>query len=130
MKHFLTLAALLVTTPAQACLFARDARPEDWLEWASVLLAADVGGIEQDKATDVVRLDVRETFKGPPAAQTATLQVPARMWAACRLERPAVGAHVLVAINPNSDALLVPLTPQYAERLRAMAKSAPKPTSK
>ena len=80
---------------------------------------------------DVVRLDVRETFKGPPAAQTATLQVPSRMWAACRLERPAVGAQVLVAINPNGDALLVPLSAQYAERLRAMTTPpAPAPTSK
>jgi hypothetical protein len=130
MRRFLALLALLIAAPAQACLFARDARPEDWLQWASVLLAADVGAIEEDKTMDVVRLEVRETFKGPPAAQTATLQVPARMWAACRLERPAVGAHVLVAINPNSDALLVPLTAQYADRLRAMAKSAPAPTSK
>jgi hypothetical protein len=130
MRRFLALVALLTAAPAQACLFARDARPEDWLQWASVLLAADVRGIEQDNALDVVRLDVRETFKGPPAAQTATLHVPARMWAACRLERPAAGAHVLVAINPNSDALLVPLTPQYADRLRAMAQSAPAPTSK
>jgi hypothetical protein len=130
MRRFLALIAFLAAGPAQACLFARDAKPQDWLEWASVLLASDVGGIEQDKTMDVVRLEVRETFKGPPAAQTATLQVPARMWAACRLERPAVGARVLVAINANSDALLVPLTPEYAERLRAIAQSAPAPTSK
>ena len=130
MRRFLTLIALLAATPAQACLFARDAQPKDWFDWASVLLAAHVSGIEEVQAMDVVRLDVREAFKGPPAAQTATLQVPSRMWANCRLERPAVGAQVLVAINPNGDALLVPLTPQYAERLRAMTPSAPAPTSK
>ena len=33
-------------------------------------------------------------------------------------ERPAVGARVLVALNPNSDTLLVPLTPGYSELLR------------
>jgi hypothetical protein len=131
MRHFFTLLALLGATSAQACLFARDAQPKDWLEWAKVLLAADVSGIEADKAIDVVRLNVRETFKGPPAAETATLQVPSRLWAACRLERPVVGAHVLVGINPNGDALLVPLSATYAERLRAaVAPSAPAPTSK
>ena len=130
MRRLLTLLALLAAGQAQACLFARDAQPKDWLDWASVLLAADVSGIGEDKAMDVVRLDVRETFKGPPMAQTATLQVPSRMWASCRLERPAVGAHVLVAINPNGDALLVPLAPQYADRLRAMTQSAPAPTSR
>ena len=72
MKHFLTLLALLVAIPAQACLFARSAQPKDWLDWASVLLAADVSSIEQDKGTDSVQLSVRETFKGPPAAPTAT----------------------------------------------------------
>jgi len=130
MKHFLTLAALLAALPAQACLFARSAHPKDWLEWASVLLAADVSSIDEDKGTDRVQLSVRETFKGPPAAATATLQVPSRMWAACKLERPAAGAHVLVAINPNSDALLVPLSAQYADELRAAARSAPAPTTK
>ena len=132
MRHFLTLAALLaaVSTPAHACLFARDAQPKDWLEWAAVLLAAEVTTIEADKGTDTVRLAVRETFKGPAAAATATLQVPSRMWASCRLERPAMGAQVLVAINANQDALLVPLTSQYADRLRAAAQSAPAPTSK
>lgn len=132
MRHFLTLAALLaaVSTPAQACLFARHAQPKDWLEWAAVLLAADVTAIEEDKGTDTVRLAVRETFKGPAAAETATLQVPSRMWASCRLERPAVGGHVLVAINANKDALLVPLTSQYSDQLRAAAQSAPAPTPK
>ena len=130
MRHILVLLGLLLAGSAQACLFARDAQPKDWLEWAAVLLAADVTGIEEDKGTDTVRLGVRETFKGPAAAETATLQVPARMWASCNLERPAVGAHVLVAINANKDALLVPLTSRYADQLRAAAQSAPAPTPK
>jgi hypothetical protein len=121
MKHFLAMLALVSSGAAQACLFARDAQPKDWLDWAAVLLAADVSGIEKQNGMDVVRLSVRETFKGPPAAQTATLQVPSRMWAACRLERPALGAHVLVAINPASDALVVPLTADEAEKIRRLA---------
>lgn len=125
MRHILALALLLATCPAQACLFARDAQPKDWLEWAAVLLAADVTALDEDKGTDTVRLAVRETFKGPAAAETATLQVPTRMWASCKLERPAVGTHVLVAINANKDALLVPLTSRYADRLRAASQSVP-----
>ena len=130
MRHILALVALLFAGSAQACLFARDAQPKDWMEWATVLLAADVTAIEEANGTDTVKLGVSETFKGPPAAATATLQVPSRMWASCRLERPAVGAHVLVAINAHSDALLVPLTSPYADRLRAARPSAPAPTSK
>ena len=130
MRHILALVAVLFAGPVQACLFARDAQPKDWMEWASVLLAADVTAIEQDKGMDSVKLGVRETFKGPPAAATATLQVPSRMWTSCRLERPAVGAHVLVAINANGDALLVPLTSPYAARLRSALASAPAPTSR
>lgn len=129
MRHFLTLVALLAAGSAQACLFARDAQPKDWLDWATVLVAADVVAITQDKAMDVVELKVQETFKGPPMAQAAKLEVPSRLWTSCRLERPAVGAHVLVAINPNNDALLVPLTSQYAERLRNL-RSAPAPTTR
>lgn len=130
MRHILAIAALVLASPAQACLFARDAQPKDWLEWATVLLAADVTAIDEDKGTDTVKLGVRETFKGPTAAATATLQVPSRMWAACRLERPVPGAHVLVAINANGDALLVPLTSQYGDRLRAALQSAPAPRPK
>ena len=109
----------LLTASAHACLFARDARPQDWNDWATVLFAADVTGVEQDvqKSLDVITVRVTETFKGPQAA-TATLQVPSRLWASCRLERPAVGAHVLVALNANNDTLLVPLTSAYAELLR------------
>jgi hypothetical protein len=130
MRHILAIALFFAAGQAQACLFARDAQPKDWLEWATVLLAADLSSIEEAGGTDSLKLAVRETFKGPPAAETATLRVPSRMWASCRLERPAVGAHVLVAINANNDALLVPLTSQYADRLRAALRPAPAPTSK
>ncbi len=105
---------------AHACRFARDAQPAQWLEWSSALFAADVASVQADaqKPLDVIAVRVVEVYKGPPAA-TATLQVPARMWASCRLERPLAGARVLVAMNPNSDILLVPLTASYADLLRA-----------
>jgi hypothetical protein len=109
----------LLTASAHACLFAKDARPQDWNDWATVLFAADVIGVEQDvqKSLDVITVRVAETFKGPPAS-SATLQVPSRLWTSCRLERPAVGAHVLVALNANNDTLLVPLTSAYAALLK------------
>jgi hypothetical protein len=44
--------------------------------------------------------------------------VPSRHWATCKLEVPVAGASVLVAMNPNGDAMLVPLSPTYAEQLR------------
>jgi hypothetical protein len=115
---------LLVTSSAHACRFARDAKPEHWFEWASSLLAADVRSVEQDreKSLDVITVDVVETFKGPQGT-FATLQVPSRMWASCLLEKPAVGARVLVALNANGDALLVPLTNRYNELLRLHASS-------
>ena len=120
MRYLMALGAFLfLNGAAQACLFARDAKPQDWYEWASVLFAADVTNIEQQNRIDVISLRVVETFKGPQAAVTASLQVPNNLWAGCKLERPAVGARVLGALNANSDALLVPLTPDYAERLRA-----------
>ncbi len=106
---------------AHACMFARDAKPQDWYQWASALFAADVTNVEQDrgKALDIITTRVVETFKGPKGA-TATVEVPQRMWSACRLELPAVGAHVLVALNANGDALLIPLTESYAELLRRL----------
>ena len=106
---------------AHACLFARDAQPKDWYEWASALFAADVTNVEQDrgKSLDIITTRVVETFKGPKGA-TATVEVPQRIWSACRLELPVVGAHVLVALNPNGDALLIPLTASYAELLRRL----------
>jgi hypothetical protein len=121
LRHLLFIGLAALIAPAQAmCLFARDAQPQDWYEWAAVLIAADVTGVEQKGRLDVVSLRVVETFKGPGGAETASLQVPNNLWEACRLERPVVGARVLGALNANSDALLVPLSAQYAERLRAV----------
>jgi hypothetical protein len=120
LRYLLTIAVLQFATGwAQACLFARDTQPEYWYEWASALFAGVVTEVVQDrqKALDVITVRVVETFKGPEGA-FATLQVPNRLWSSCRLDLPVVGAHVLVALNPNSDTLLVPLTSSYAERLR------------
>ena len=118
--RILVLAVLMVASNAYACLFARNTQPQYWYEWASALFAADVTHVaqERDKALDVIAVRVVETFKGPEHAKTATLEIPMRMWKSCQLERPEVGAHVLVALNPNSDTLVVPLTPAYAESLR------------
>src|SRR3954471_5474868 len=122
--RLLALVALhLVMGTAQACRFAQDAQPAQWYEWADTLFAAEVTSVEADagKSADVISLRVVETFKGPAGAAAASLRVPSRMWSSCRLERPAVGARVLVALNPNSDTLLVPLTAAYSERLRRYA---------
>src|SRR3954452_2553774 len=122
--RLLALVALhLVMGTAQACRFAQDAQPAQWYEWADSLFAADVTSVEADagKSGDVINLRVVETFKGRAGAAPASLRVPSRMWSSCRLERPAVGARVLVALNPNSDTLLVPLTAAYSERLRRYA---------
>jgi hypothetical protein len=110
-----------MSAAVHACRFARDAQPAQWFEWANALFAADVTSIDTDaqKRLDVIAVSVVEVFKGPAAAATARLEVPTRMWASCDLERPSAGARVLVAMNPASDILLVPLTPGYAERLRA-----------
>ena len=119
--RLLALVALqLLMGTAHACRFAQDAQPAQWYEWANSLFSADVTSVEADagESADVISLRVVETFKGPAGAAAATLRVPSRMWRSCRLERPAVGARVLVALNPNSDTLLVPLTPGYSELLR------------
>jgi hypothetical protein len=121
----IALAVLQLSTgAAHACLFARDTQPEYWYEWASALFAGDVTNVEREKGLDVITVRVAETYKGPQGA-VATLQVPSRMWSSCRLELPVVGAHVLVALNPNSDTLLVPLTAGYAERLRQLRPKSP-----
>jgi len=118
-RLFATVVLLALASAANACRFAQDAQPEQWQAWSSLLFAADVASIEldQQKSLDVITVSVVETFKGPPGA-AATLLVPTRMWASCRLARPLAGARVLVAINPNGDTLLVPLTQTYSERLR------------
>jgi hypothetical protein len=119
-RRLIAVAALqLLIGSAHACLFARDTRPAEWYEWSSALFSGEVTSIEQDrqKPLDVITVRIAETFKGPESA-VATLQVPQRMWASCRLERPALGARVLVALNSNGDTLVVPLTPAHAEQLK------------
>jgi hypothetical protein len=119
------------------CMFVRDAKPQDWYEWAAVLVAGDVAAVESRGSIDVVSLRVVEAYKGPAGMQTATLEIPQKLWRTCRIARPVVGDHVLGALNANSDALLVPLTGAYADNLRKIgtvpispSPSAPAPTSK
>ena len=100
------------------CMFARDSKPQDWYEWAAVLIVGDVAAVESRGGIDVVSLRVVETYKGPGGAQSATLEIPQKLWATCRIARPAVGERVLGALNANSDALLVPLSEAYAAELR------------
>lgn len=52
------------------------------------------------------------------AALFAGLRVPSRMWTSCRMDLPAVGDRVLVALNANHDTALVPLRPDHAAVLR------------
>src|SRR5882672_6021826 len=119
-RAFAALTLLAVAAPAGAtCLFARDSKPQDWFDWAMVLVAADVTAIAQTPRTDVISLRAVETFKGPVGADIMTLQVPNNLWEACRLERPAVGERVLGALNANNDALVVPLSASFADQMRA-----------
>jgi hypothetical protein len=127
--RLLAITVLLALTPAaNACRFAQDAQPAQWYEWSSSLFAADVASVEPDKqkSEDVITVQIVETFTGPAGA-AATLRVPSRMWASCGLVRPQAGARVLVALNPNSDTLLVPLTESYSQRLRPL-RAKPQPT--
>ena len=116
----------LLCVDAFACRFAKDAQPAQWFEWSAALFAADVASVEADpkKPVDLIEVRVVETFKGPSGAG-ARLEVPSRMWQSCRLERPLPGARVLVALNPNGDTLLVPLSASYADLLRAHRSSKP-----
>jgi hypothetical protein len=129
LRRLLAIAVLqLVTGWAHACLFATSTQPEGWYQWASGLFGGDVTKVEQDrpKSVDVITVRVVETFKGPDAAHgTVTVRVPSRLWAACSLELPALGARVLVAMSPNNDAMLVPLSASYAGRLRAHRSKQP-----
>ena len=112
----------MVPTAHATCLFARDTKPQDWYAWAAVLVGAEVTNVAARGRLDVVSLNVTETFKGPEGVKTATLEVPNKLWAACRLSRPAIGDHVLGALNANNDALVVPLSETYAAELRAVRK--------
>ena len=122
-RHLGAIAVfLLAAGSAQACLFATSTKPEGWYQWASGLFAGEVTAVEKDgqKPLDVITVRVTETFKGPDASRgTLTVHISNRYWANCRVERPSAGARVLVAMNPNSDVMLVLLTQSYAEGLRA-----------
>jgi hypothetical protein len=114
---FAIVAFQLLLGNAHACRFAQDAPPEQWHEWSTALFSADVMGIELDaeKSLDVISVRVVETFRGPEGAAAASLRVPSRMWSSCYLERPRIGARVLVALNPNGDTLVVPLNEAYKQ---------------
>jgi hypothetical protein len=116
----LFLLQFTVLTAQATCMFARDAKPQDWYDWATVLVAGDVAAVEQRGSIDVVSLRVVEAYKAPAGVQTATLEIPQKLWSTCRIARPAVGERVLGALNANSDALLVPLSADYADRLRQL----------
>ena len=128
-RRLLAIAVLqLLTGAAHACLFATSTQPEGWYQWASGLFGGEVTGVEKDsqKPVDVITVRVVETFKGLDAVRgTITVRIPSRHWASCRLELPVLGSHVLVAINPHNDAMLVPLSASYAERLRAHRSKRP-----
>src|SRR5437016_1427939 len=104
---------------AQACLFTRNVQPERWYDWASALFSGEVTKVEHDrqKSLDIITVRVVETFKGP-AGDIATVQIPTRLRTACGLDLPAVGAQVLVALDPGNDSAWVPLKASYAELLR------------
>ena len=124
MRRLIALVALqLACGWAHACLWATSTPPEGWFQWASGLFAGDVTALAKDaeKPVDVITVRVVETFKGADATNgTLTVRVPSRNWAACKIEVPAAGARVLVALNASSEVLLVPLSASYADKLRAL----------
>jgi hypothetical protein len=118
-RVFLLAVWQLAAGSAHACMFVKDVPPAQWYDWAAALFAGEVTRVEQDeRKVDVITVRVSETFKGPAGA-AATLRVPSRMWTSCRMELPAVGAQVLVALNANNDTALVPLRADHAGALRA-----------
>ncbi len=129
LRQLIAIAVLLpLTGGAHACLFATSTPPEGWYQWARALFAGDVTALEKDaqKPVDVITVRVVETFKGPDATNgTLTVRVPSRNWNACKLETPVAGARVLVAMNANSEVMLVPLAASYAEQLRKIRALTP-----
>ena len=116
MMRLLIIVVLLLPLAARACLFATSTPPEGWFQWSTGLFAGDVTAIEKN----VVTVKVAETFKGPDATRgTLTLNLSEKYWTNCRVEKPAVGARVLAALNANGEAMLVPLSGNYADQLRA-----------
>ena len=129
-RRLMLIAVLqLVTGWAHACLFATSTPPEGWYRWSSMLFAADVTelGADPHKPLDIVTARVIETFKGADATGTGTLTVSLsnRYWTNCKVQKPAVGARVLVAMNANGEAMLVPLSASYAEELRRQRAKQP-----
>jgi len=127
MRRLIALVALqLACGWAHACLWATSTPPEGWYQWSAQLFGGDVTAVSKDESrpVDVITVKVVETFKGPetPHGGTLTVRVPSRNWAACKLELPSAGARVLVALNANSEVLLVPLSASYAEQLRAVKR--------
>jgi len=122
MRVLLIVLLQAVSASAHACLWATSTPPEGWYQWSAQLFGGDVTAVSKDesKPVDVITVKVVETFKGPetPHGGTLTVRVPSRNWAACKLELPATGARVLVALNANSEVLLVPLSASYTEQLR------------
>jgi hypothetical protein len=121
-RHWVAITVLQLCGPAHACLFAPKTPPEGWYQWASGLFAGDVAAVERDgeKPVDIITVRVVETFKGPEGANaTLTVRISERHWTTCRTEKPSLGARVLVAMNANSDAMLVPLSAAFTEQLRA-----------
>lgn len=113
---------LLASGAANACLFATKTPPEGWYQWSAALFAGDVTAVERDreKPVDVITVRVVEIFKGPDAPNaTLTVHISSRHWTTCKVEVPAPGARVLVAMNANTDAMLVPLSASFSEQLRA-----------
>lgn len=101
-------------------MYGRNVPPKGWYEWARHLFAGSVTKVEQDRerSIDTITVRVVETFKGT-VADVATVRIPNRLWATCKLELPVAGALVLVALNPDNDSALIPLTADYAGQLRA-----------
>jgi hypothetical protein len=123
--RWLVLVLLVFSSPARACLFATSTPPEGWYQWSERLFGGDVTAVGKDESrpVDVITVSVVETFKGTEVTNaTLTVRVPSRNWAACKLEVPAAGARVLVALNANSEVMLVPLSTDYADKLRALKR--------
>ena len=123
-RHLIVIVVLqLAAGWAHACLFATTTPPQGWYQWSAALFAGEVTAVEseREKPLDVITVRVLETFKGPEAAGSGTLTVrlSSRYWTNCKVEMPSVGARVLVAMNANSDAMLVPLSASFSEELRA-----------
>ncbi|HEU4352234.1 MAG TPA: hypothetical protein VFR66_10215 [Burkholderiales bacterium] len=118
----IAIAILLLTSgAAHACLFATKTPPQGWYQWSVALFAGDVTAVERDreKPVDIITVRVVEVFKGPDAPNaTLTVHISSRHWTTCKAEVPASGARVLVGMNANSDAMLVPLSAGFAEQLR------------